>query len=279
MATSSYFLSDSADIESDSYPGIFIPGPRDSTSLQDNTSNRKCNVNEPVTYCEPSLLRVVDTTALAEPPSKIPLVSNSRSSTARSSRNSIRRNISNSTGTSSNLSTAMKRPKQRGRKANEAANEAERDEKRSKFLEKGRMAASKCRQKKKEYISELEETKLGLEQQNSYLQLEYHGLLQVVYQMKNELISHTGCEDPNIDRWVQNEARKFVEDAQSFRAPQPAPVDGSLHTRRFSMPAFPLSGLERSSRYNSTSSRRDSLAYSIGKLFSWTDGIILWSDC
>ena len=281
MATPSYFLSDSADIECEPfYPGIFIPSPRDSISLQDNTSSSKCNVNKPATYCEPSLLRVVDTSALAEPPSTIPVASNSRSSTARSSRNSVRPNIPNSTGTSPSLSTATKHPrKQRGQKANVAADEAEGGEKRSTFLKKNRMAASKCRQKKKEYISDLEETKLGLEQQNSYLQREFYGLLEVVYQMKNKLISHTGCKDPNIDRWVQNEARKFVEGAQSSGASQTAPVDGSLHTRRFSAPAFPLSGLERSSRYISTSSRQDSLACSVGKPFSRTDCNILRSDC
>ncbi|ROT38884.1 hypothetical protein SODALDRAFT_249026, partial [Sodiomyces alkalinus F11] len=83
--------------------------------------------------------------------------------------------------------------------------------KRQKVLERNRMAASKCRKKKKEWVSELQETKTGLENQHLQLQREYNGLLDEVSRMKNELISHAHCNDPNIDQWLDNEAKRFVQ--------------------------------------------------------------------
>ena len=85
------------------------------------------------------------------------------------------------------------------------------DPRRSKFLERNRVAASKCRQKKKEWMSQLEEHKFGLENEHSQLQIEYNGLVGEVSRMKNELMSHAGCNDANIDRWLQSEAQRFVQ--------------------------------------------------------------------
>ena len=240
------------------------------TSLQDETNDSKRN--NPVTSCDPTLLGPVDTTTPPEPPSTTSSAPNSRSSATRSSSNSVRPDDSNSPGASSCLSAANEPPKKRrGRKANVIGNAAEEEEKRSKVLEKNRIAASKCRQKKKQYVSELEETKSGLEHQNSHLQLEYHDLLRLVSQMKNQLISHASCQDPNIDRWVQNEARKFVEGTQTARGPRTTLVDGCLHRPRFSTSSFQLSGLEESRSYTSTSSRQDSLTYSNGKPIPGSD--------
>ncbi|KAM0421556.1 hypothetical protein ACHAPT_010730 [Fusarium lateritium] len=83
--------------------------------------------------------------------------------------------------------------------------------KRSKFLKRNRIAASKCRQKKKEWVSNLEETRHGLEHQHSNLQTEYNELLGEVSKMKNQLMQHAGCNDSNINQWIENEARKFVQ--------------------------------------------------------------------
>lgn len=86
---------------------------------------------------------------------------------------------------------------------------------RDKFLERNRIAASKCRQRKKEWVSGLEEAKNGLESQNSQLQMEYNSLLGEVSRMKNQIMAHATCHDPNIDKWIDNEARRFVQ------APEP----------------------------------------------------------
>lgn len=41
--------------------------------------------------------------------------------------------------------------------------------------------------------------------------MEYNGLVDEVTRMKNELMSHASCHDPNIDLWLENEARRFVQ--------------------------------------------------------------------
>jgi cyclic AMP-dependent transcription factor ATF-2 len=89
------------------------------------------------------------------------------------------------------------------------------DEKRSRFLERNRVAASKCREKKKLYVSDLEETKRDLETQNAQLQLEYEGLLGEVSGLKNHLLAHAKCNDPNIEAWLSYEARKFVQNTSN----------------------------------------------------------------
>ncbi|KAK3685983.1 hypothetical protein B0T22DRAFT_443097 [Podospora appendiculata] len=103
--------------------------------------------------------------------------------------------------------------KRKIRKASSDSNpeEVEDDQKRSKFLERNRIAASKCREKKKQYVSELEEAKIGLESQHARLQMEYNGLLGEVSGLKHHLMAHAKCNDPNINRWLDNEARRFVQ--------------------------------------------------------------------
>ncbi|KAL3304578.1 bZIP transcription factor [Colletotrichum asianum] len=110
-------------------------------------------------------------------------------------------------------------PRKRGRKGkapvqdnNNIHDDGDGDgEKRNKFLERNRIAASKCRQKKKEWVTDLQETKQGLESQHAQLQMEYNGLVDQVTRMKNELMSHANCNDPNINLWLENEARRFVQ--------------------------------------------------------------------
>ncbi|KAK1655387.1 bZIP transcription factor [Colletotrichum phormii] len=101
-------------------------------------------------------------------------------------------------------------PRKKGRKG-KAPEQNDQDPKRDKFLERNRVAASKCRQKKKEWVSDLQETKQGLENQHAQLQMEYNGLVDEVTRMKNELMSHANCNDPNINLWLDNEARRFVQ--------------------------------------------------------------------
>ncbi|UKZ72540.1 hypothetical protein TrVFT333_000170 [Trichoderma virens FT-333] len=82
---------------------------------------------------------------------------------------------------------------------------------RSKNLERNRIAASKCRQKKKEWVLELEETKSGMELRHNSLRVEYFALLDEVTRIKNQLMAHAGCNDPNINFWIEKEALRYVE--------------------------------------------------------------------
>ncbi|KAK0755991.1 hypothetical protein N5P37_011459 [Trichoderma harzianum] len=76
--------------------------------------------------------------------------------------------------------------------------------------QRNRVAASKCRQKKKEKVDELKEMKSSLEARNNDLHMEYQQLRQEIGQVKDELIHHAECNDPNINRWVENEAKGYV---------------------------------------------------------------------
>ena len=49
-------------------------------------------------------------------------------------------------------------------------------------------------------MSDLEETKIGLD-----------GLLGEVSGLKHHLMAHAKCNDPNIDRWLDNDARRSVQ--------------------------------------------------------------------
>jgi hypothetical protein len=140
---------------------------------------------------------------------------------ARSSRSSFRPTPATSSHLSESSKSTEPQPlerresdlkKIRGRKRKKTAEEVE-EAKRENFLERNRLAASKCRQKKKEWEADLQETKHGLECQNSRLHMEYSGLLGQVTAMKNELMNHANCNDRNIDRWLTIEAQKFVERA------------------------------------------------------------------
>lgn len=93
----------------------------------------------------------------------------------------------------------------------EPAEEPAEDGKRSKFLERNRVAASKCRQRKKQWMSGLQDTKNELEARHHQLQLEHSSLVNEVSSMKNQLMSHANCNDPNINLWIDNEARRFVQ--------------------------------------------------------------------
>jgi hypothetical protein len=87
----------------------------------------------------------------------------------------------------------------------------EENAKRTKYLERNRIASSKCRQKRKDRAHELEESKTEIEAEHVELQREYGILLGEVSMIKNLLVRHAGCKDPNIDRWIGLEAKKFVQ--------------------------------------------------------------------
>lgn len=104
---------------------------------------------------------------------------------------------------------ARKRRPRRPRPKSEASPEEE-EEKRNKFLERNRAAASKCRQKKKEWTSDLEQTKIDLETRNAQLRMEFNGLQGEVSRARALLMTHASCHDINIDKWLENEAKRYV---------------------------------------------------------------------
>lgn len=156
-------------------------------------------------------------------------------------------------------------PKKRTR-TTKIKKEPHEDDKRNKFLERNRIAASKCREKKKQFVSELEETKVVLEGRHARLQGEYDALVTEVGSLKHQLMMHAKCNDANIDKWISNEAAKFVQTRDLFGHRQGAAggagqaADLAGHTRHSSVSSInhdPALGTSFSS-----AGRRESLAYS-----------------
>ncbi|KAK3945009.1 transcription factor atf21 [Diplogelasinospora grovesii] len=199
----------------------------------------------------------------------------SRPSTRRTSTFSQR--TSESAGASTDITPPdQDSPKRRKtRRMKKDSNMAEEEQKRSKFLERNRIAASKCREKKKQYVTELEETKLDLEAQHAHLQMEYNGLLGEVSGLKHDLMAHAKCNDPNIDRWLNNEARRFVQTTnelfgQTFAeyiqtSPSlPELSTASSHSRNASIASTYQALAQGMPQGRGSDERRGSIAYSHG---------------
>ncbi|KAK4151316.1 hypothetical protein C8A00DRAFT_17279 [Chaetomidium leptoderma] len=132
-------------------------------------------------------------------------------------RSSSTKSPSHRTSKSGSTSTAITPPeheparKRKLRKIKKESNSVEEERRRNKFLERNRIAASKCREKKKLYVSDLEDSKIGLERLHGELQSEVNDLTAEISALKHRLMGHAKCNDPNIDRWLNNEARRFVQ--------------------------------------------------------------------
>ncbi|RSL64695.1 hypothetical protein CEP54_004558 [Fusarium duplospermum] len=197
-------------------------------------------LNNPVGFFPPELSNVVPTTSTVSPrppteaqsspgtTSSEPVFETSRTSSKSSipsvnsiasEKNTKARKSTRSTNSHRRRASAASPPRRPTAVKESVVQEDEEEEdiddgessKRSKFLKRNRIAASKCRQKKKEWVNNLEETRYGLEHQHSTLQTEYNDLLGEVSKMKNQLMQHAGCNDSNINQWIENEARKFVQ--------------------------------------------------------------------
>lgn len=81
---------------------------------------------------------------------------------------------------------------------------------------KNRVAASKCRTKKKGREQILIQESDQKELENLELRAEYRRLTQEALWYKNQLITHGNCGDPRINQWLTNSAAKIVHNVQKF---------------------------------------------------------------
>ncbi|KAI9158863.1 Transcription factor atf21 [Paramyrothecium foliicola] len=114
-----------------------------------------------------------------------------------------------------------------------------RDPRRRRTLERNRVAAKKCRVRKRDEASALASREQAVEDQNRYLSTAYNSLTTEVYLLKTELLRHTHCNCTLIQEYIANEARRSVDKmnaSPSNRAPHsqvtPTHVEGL--TRRSS---------------------------------------------
>ncbi|KAF3346897.1 hypothetical protein VD0002_g3502 [Verticillium dahliae] len=141
-------------------------------------------------------------------------VDSQASSTQRSTPPALVQASSRSTDPSAEPPPALPKKQQKRKKSSASSVPSTKDDpKRDVFLQRNRVAASKCRQKKKEWMSELQDTKQELENHNMQLHAEYNGLLGEITRLKDQLMSHAPCNDRNIDLWLEAEARRFAQNS------------------------------------------------------------------
>jgi hypothetical protein len=77
-------------------------------------------------------------------------------------------------------------------------------------LEKNRVAAHKCRQRKKEFIQSLESRAQDGSIRNKQLKSQVDGLKEELLLLKNQLLGHANCGDINIDRYLKQSASNII---------------------------------------------------------------------
>ncbi|KAH8554514.1 hypothetical protein BGW37DRAFT_480022 [Umbelopsis sp. PMI_123] len=77
------------------------------------------------------------------------------------------------------------------------------EEKRRKFLERNRQAASKCRQKKKAWMQDLEQRSEEIISRNKALHETVGMLKEEVLFLKNQLLAHRGCDCTVVKNYIQ----------------------------------------------------------------------------
>lgn len=103
------------------------------------------------------------------------------------------------------------------------------DAKRSKFLERNRVAASKCRQKKKEWTSNLETRARELQNSKNQLSVMVGSLKEEVLFLKGELLKHSTCGCARIREYLNREVATMSNSGYKVILPEgkASPVDSA----------------------------------------------------
>ena len=98
------------------------------------------------------------------------------------------------------------RRKKSSRKQSSIESTADGNDKRSQFLERNRIAASKCRQKKKEWTSNLETRARELQASKKSLALLVSSLREELLYLKGEALKHTTCDCHSVREYLARQA-------------------------------------------------------------------------
>lgn len=115
---------------------------------------------------------------------------------------------------------------------------------RTRNLERNRVAATKCRRRKNQWQAGLESKKSELESRFRALRGETEALAEEVAQLKHLVMAHAFCNDANIDGWIQNQAdnlprsRTLSEVLPPALAPQPSPSPDTSEEEEEDWPIF-----------------------------------------
>lgn len=116
--------------------------------------------------------------------------------------------------TSPQQEQSSRRSRKNSKASRDADEQSAQEAKRRRFLERNRVAASKCRQKKKEWMQNLEETARTAQHNSKYLQAAVVQLKDELLILKQELLKHHGCDCVKIRTYLMQEAEKVVVDQQ-----------------------------------------------------------------
>ena len=97
-------------------------------------------------------------------------------------------------------------------------------DKRIKFLERNRIAASKCRQKKKEWTSNLEIRARELQHEKNQMTVLGSSLKDEVMFLKGEILKHVSCGCDQIQGYLTREADNIARKAPNAPPPPPPPL-------------------------------------------------------
>ncbi|KAL4723897.1 hypothetical protein ACLX1H_009542 [Fusarium chlamydosporum] len=89
--------------------------------------------------------------------------------------------------------------------------ELPKDPRRRRILERNRIAATKCRLRKRDEASALASQEQAMEDQNRYLSSCFDSLTAEIYHLKTQLLQHTDCNCVLIQKYISNEAKKTVD--------------------------------------------------------------------
>ncbi|EXA41664.1 hypothetical protein FOVG_10131 [Fusarium oxysporum f. sp. pisi HDV247] len=85
------------------------------------------------------------------------------------------------------------------------------DPRRCRVLERNRMAANKCRLRKRDEALALASQEETMKDQNRYLMTCFDSLTAEIYHLKTQLLRHTECNCVLIQNYIANEAQKCVD--------------------------------------------------------------------
>ncbi|KAF9775962.1 hypothetical protein IL306_005903 [Fusarium sp. DS 682] len=116
------------------------------------------------------------------------------------------------------------KPRTRGRKPRKQSKEQKvagqrekldddlpKDPRRRRVLERNRMAANKCRLRKRDEALALASREEAMEDRNRYLMTCFDSLTVEIYYLKTQLLQHTDCNCVLIQKYIANEAKKCAD--------------------------------------------------------------------
>ncbi|KAI9337149.1 hypothetical protein DFJ73DRAFT_763484 [Zopfochytrium polystomum] len=100
---------------------------------------------------------------------------------------------------------------------------ADPDARRRRFLERNRLAASKCRQKKKQFVQELERRSIAETEKNRELAALVAQLREEVVVLRNQLLLHRGCGCGGVKEFLDASLRQMSQASADFVTGRVAP--------------------------------------------------------